>query len=203
MRRTRRSLAATILLGAAALVLTGCITPPPLPTAAPAPAPVDPAPADPTPTAGTPGSPSETAGPDASAPPSDTDLPFTVDDGLGDTWSFDVVEVVADPPLASGAPEDGTFVVGVIIDARHEEGDAGFDQCFHILVEGTDGETYDYVDTRASITPEDDIFFVEDEPSFTGAVAAVQLPEGVEPASVILRSAYGYPGVEDTVFEIQ
>lgn len=195
MRHTRRSLAAAVLVGAGALALTGCITPPPLPPAAPVP--------EPTTAPSAPVQSSAPADPGSSTPPSDGELPYTVDDGLGDTWSFDVVEVVADPPMSSGEPEEGTFVVGVVIDARHDEGSAGFTSCFHILVEGSDGETYDYADTRASLTPEDDIFFVAEEESFEGAVAAVQLPEGVEPASVILRSAYGHPEVEDTVFEIQ
>ncbi len=198
MRHTRRSLAAALVVGAGALALTGCITPPPLPSAAPAPEPTAEAPS-PAPS----GAPSASADPGSSTPPSDGELAYTVDDGLGDTWSFDVVEVVADPPLETGAPEEGTFVVGVVIDARHDEGSTRFTACFDILVEGSDGETYDYGVTRATLTPEDDIYYVEDEESFTGAVAAVQLPEGVEPTSVILRSSYGYPEVEDTVFEIE
>lgn len=193
MLKVRRTAAASLVLGVGALALTGCFSPPPLPTADPAP-PVEP-------TSST--EPSGDAEPTTSSDPSATsDLPFTVDDGLGDTWSFDIVELVANPPLDSGEPEEGTYVVGVVIDAEHVEGDVDFARCFEILVEGSDGATYDYSDTIGSLTPEEDIYFVGSDASFSGAVAAVQLPEGVDPVQVTMRSAYGYPEVDDVVIEI-
>lgn len=195
MRTARRTLLAAIVLGTGAVALTGCILPPPIPSAAPAQPPVveESAVAEPR-------TPETEGASDPAAPVGD--LPFTVDDGYGDVWSFDVVEVVADPPLESGVPAPGTHVVGVVIDARHDEGGVSFDGCFEILVEGTDGQTYAYADTIGPLTPENDIFFASTD-AFTGAVAAVQLPEGVDPARVILRSAYGHPEVADTVIDIQ
>lgn len=193
MLNARRTAAAALVLGFGALALTGCITPPPLPTAAPA-APVEPtATSEPDPSGG--------AEPTASSDPAPSgELPFTVDDQTGDTWSFDVVELISDPPMSSGEPEAGTYLIGVIIDAVHDEGDASFTLCFDILVEGSDGEIYDYADT-VGLTPEDDIFYADDD-SFSGAVAAVQLPEGVDPVSVTMRSSFGYPDVEDVVIDI-
>lgn len=128
------------------------------------------------------------------------DLPYTVDDGLGDTWSFDVTNLIADPPMQSGEAEPGTFFVGVVISAEHVEGDVGFRTCFDIFIEGDDGQTYDWRDT-IGVTAENDVYFADDT-SFTDAVAAVQLPEGAEPEQVILRSACGHPEVPDTVIDV-
>lgn len=199
MLKVRRTAAAALVLGIGALALTGCIMPPPLPSSAPEPPAAPTTSAEPAPT----GEPSEepTEEPTESSEPSASgDLPFTVDDGYGDTWSFDVVELVSNPPLSSGEPDPGTYLVGVIIDAEHLDGDASFTTCFEILVEGSDGETYDYADT-IGITPEDDIYFADDD-AFSGAVAAVQLPEGVDPVSVTMRSSFGHPEVEDVVINI-
>ncbi|WP_405216035.1 hypothetical protein [Agrococcus sp. Ld7] len=198
MLKGRRTAASALVLGVGALALTGCFSPPPLPTQEPV-----------EPTATEELEPTTEAEPTTEPEPSTSsdpgaagDLPFTVDDGIGDTWSFDVVELVANPPLASGEPEPGTFVVGVIIDAEHVEGGASFTTCFDILVEGSDGETYDYADTLTSLTPEDDLFYVGSDDSFSGAVAAVQMPEGVDPVQVTVRSTFGYPEVEDVVIDI-
>lgn len=193
MLKVRRTAVASLVLGVGALALTGCFSPPPLPTADPAP-PVEP-------TSST--EPSGDAEPTTSSDPSATsDLPFTVDDGAGDIWSFDVVELLANPPLDAGEPEEGTFAVGIVIDAEHVEGNVRFTGCFEILVEGSDGETYDYADTIGTLTPEEDIYFVDSDESFSGAVAAVQMPEGVDPVQVTMRSAFGYPEVDDVVIEI-
>lgn len=194
MSHARRIVAAAFAVGVGALTLTGCIMPPPAPTAAPA-----------TPTqtmaqpAGDPGTTSEPAPPSGSSAPAG-DYPFTVDDGVGDTWSFDVVELVADPPMESGEPAPGTHFVGVVISAQHLEGSASFMICFDILVEGTDGETYDWRDTL-TVTAVDDLYFADDQ-AFTRAVAAVQLPEGVDPVRVTMQSRYGAPEVEDVVIDI-
>ncbi|WP_347754378.1 hypothetical protein [Agrococcus sp. ProA11] len=198
MLKARRPAAAALILGVGALALTGCFSPPPLPSAAPEPPAAPSTSAEPSPT-GEPTEPTEEPT-TSSEPAASGDLPFTVDDGLGDIWSFDVVELVSNPPLSSGEPEPGTYVVGVIIDAEHVEGGVSFANCFDILVEGSDGEIYDYADT-IGITPEDDIYFADDD-AFTGAVAAVQLPEGVDPVSVTMRSTYGHPEVEDVVINI-
>lgn len=202
MLHPRRTAAVAIVAIAGALALTACLPLPPALPSAPAPAPSS-AGVDPGAPSGTPGGgadPSESA--PASQEPAAGELPFVVDDNAGDTWAFDVVEVVADPPLERGAPEPGTFVVGVILDGEHREGTARFTICFDILVTGSDGETYDYADTVQELTPVDDIFYLGAESSFERAVAAVQLPEGVEPVQVTLRSSYGHPEVEDIVFDL-
>ena len=56
--------------------------------------------------------------------------------------------------------------------------------------------------TYAAVTAEDDIYDADDQ-GFTQRVAAVQLPEGVEPTQVIIRSTYGHPEVPDTVIDVQ
>lgn len=197
MRKARRTVAAALVMGASALALTACFPlPPALPSAPPVPGP-DPAPSPSTATPTT--APSGPTEPTASTAPAG-DLPYTVDDEAGDTWSFAVAEVIADPPMQSGAAAAGTHLVGVVIDAQHVEGSASFGTCFEIFVKGDDGQQYSWRDT-IEITAENDIYFA-DRTAFTGAVAAVQLPEGVEPAQVIMRSAYGYPEVADTVIDV-
>lgn len=199
MLKVRRTAAAALVLGVGALALTGCFSPPPLPTAEPAP------PVEPTSTTEPSGEaqPSGEAEPTTSSDPAPSgDLPFTVNDGAGDTWSFDVVELVANPPLVSGTPEEGTFVVGVVVDAVHDDGSASFTVCFDILVEGSDGETYDYDDTSGVLVAENDLYLGSSADEFSGAIAAVQMPEGVDPVRVTMRSAFGYPEVDDVVIEI-
>ncbi|MFA4840490.1 MAG: hypothetical protein WC580_02150 [Agrococcus sp.] len=170
----RRPLAAALVLGASALVLTGCIPlPPALPTA-------------------------PTAAP-AGAAGSST---YTVDDGLGDVWSFRVTGLVDDPPLLSGEPEPGTRFVAIVIDGEHLEGTFAFKDCFDMFIQGTDGELYDFADTYATVTAENDIYQADDT-SFTGAHALVQLPEDVDPDLVVFRSHYGYPEVADTVIDVE
>ena len=197
MLKARRPLAAALVVGAGALALTGCIPlPPALPEAPPiaTPQPVEPAP---TTASEEPASPSqEPTAPEAG------DYPYTVDDGLGDTWSFDVTGVIADPPLRTGQAEPGTYFVGVVFDAAHLEGNVSFGSCFDIFVVGSDGETYDWMTTYAAVTAEDDIYDADDQ-GFTQRAAAVQLPEGVEPTQVIIRSTYGHPEVPDTVIDVQ
>ncbi|WP_206448407.1 hypothetical protein [Agrococcus sp. KRD186] len=181
MPKPRRTLAAALVIGASAIALTGCLPlPPALPEAPPA----------------------VTAVPNPSAAPEPAtgDFPYTVDDGLGDTWSFDVTNVIADPPMESGEAEAGTFFVGVVVSAEHVEGDVDFISCFDIFITGDDGQTYDWRDT-IDVTAENDVYYADDT-AFTDAVAAVQLPEGVEPDQVILRSTYGHPEVPDTVIDV-
>jgi hypothetical protein len=174
----RRPLAAALVLGAGALVLTGCI---PLPPAVPT------SPADP-----------------ATAAPADpaTSGGFTVDDGLGDVWSFRVTGLVDNPPLVTGEPEPGTRFVAIVIDGEHLEGSFAFKDCFDMFIQGTDGELYDFADTYATATAENDIYQA-DETSFTGARAVVQLPEDVDPDLVVFRSHYGHPEVADTVIDVE
>lgn len=202
MSKARRALAATLVVGMSAVALTACFPlPPALPSAPPTPTipqPADPA-TDPAVPATEPADPGTQPTEQPAAPSGD--LPFTVDDGLGDTWSFGVSELVTDPPMESGEAESGTYFVGVVIDAQHVEGDASFATCFDILVQGSDGTVYDWADT-IQVTAENDVYYADDS-GFTGAVAAVQLPEGVEPTQVVLRSAYGHPAVADTVIDVQ
>lgn len=189
-----RPLAAAIVLTAGALALTGCI---PLPPALPS-APLTPtSPAAPAPASSQEPGASTDPGPSGEA----SGQQFTVDDGLGDVWSFTVVGLEADPPMESGEPEPGTYFVGVVIDGQHLEGNVDFTGCFDIFMAGTDGVQYDWADT-IQITAVDDIYYADPE-GFTGARAVVQLPEGVEPAQLIFRSAYGYPAVADTVIDVQ
>jgi hypothetical protein len=170
----RRPLAAALVLGASALVLAGCI---PLPPALPA---------------------SPTAAPTGGA----ASTSFTFDDGLGDIWSFRVTGLVDDPPLVAGEPEPGTRFVAIVIDGEHLEGTFAFKDCFDMFIQGTDGELYDFADTYATATAEDDIYEA-DETSFTGARALVQLPEDVDPDRVVFRSHYGHPQVADTVIDVE
>lgn len=190
---TRRALAAVAILGAAALALSGCLaSPPALPTEAPP---------QPTETQAVPET--EAAEPTASqetTPPAAVEYAYTVDDGLGDIWSFSVTSVDDDPPMESGEPEAGTRFVAIRLDGDHDEGDVSFHGCFEMLVVGSDGETYDWADTVA-VTAEDDIFYAGD--TFQGARAVVQLPEDVDPAQIIIRSTYGSPEVEDIVLDVE
>ncbi len=171
----RRPFAAALVLGASALALTGCI---PLPPALPA-----------TPTA---------AAPSGSAGVST----YTVDDGLGDVWSFRVTGVVDNPPLRMGEPEPGTRFVAIVIDGEHVTGSFAFKDCFDMFIQGTDGELYDFADTFTTVTAENDIYEA-DTTSFTGAHAVVQLPEDVDPDLVVFRSHYGHPQVADTVIDVE
>lgn len=202
MPTPRRTIASALIIGASAVALTGCLPlPPALPSAPPAPTvgtSADPSTApDPaeSPESSSPAEPAETA-----TAPADGDFPYTVDDQAGDVWSFDVTNLIADPPLESGSPEDGTFFVGVVISADHVEGGASFRTCFDIFIKGTDGETYDWSDS-IGVLAENDVRDA-DGSGFTDAVAAVQLPEGVEPDQVIIRASYGYPEVADTVIDV-
>ncbi|WP_404311840.1 hypothetical protein LG314_10890 [Agrococcus terreus] len=196
MHRTtpiRRTSIALAVLGAGALALAGCLpTPPTLPTAAPP---------QPTQTQTAPESdPAEPSESQEATPPQAGDYAHTVDDGAGDVWSFTVTSIDDDPPMESGEPEPGTSFVAIRIDGHHDEGGASFTTCFDMLVVGSDGETYDWADTVA-VTAEDDIFYVDD--TFEGARAVVQLPEGVDPVQVILRSTFGHPAVPDTVLDVE
>lgn len=192
----RRTLAAAIILTAGALALTGCIPLPPAVPAAPT-APVEP---------GDPAQPTQSTEPGATTEPGTggqvAGEEFTVDDGLGDVWTFSVVAVEADPPMEFAEPEPGTAFIGIVIDGEHLEGSLDFTGCFDIIVVGSDGEQYDWADTIGTATAEDDIFYADTQ-SFTGARAAVQLPEGVTPAQLIFRSTYGHPDVPDTVIDVQ
>lgn len=194
----RRPLAAALILGASALVLTGCIPLPPTVPAAPTTGPVEPStPADPT-ESSEPADPG-TSEPSESAEPADGELDFTVDDGAGDTWSFSVTGLEPDPPMESGEAEPGTYLVGIVLDGAHVDGSASFSTCFDILVVGSDGVEYDWRDT-IGITAVDDVYFADDA-GFTGARAVVQLPEDVDPAQLIFRTRYG--SAPDTIIEVQ
>lgn len=195
----RRPLAAALILGAGALVLTGCIPLPPALPAAPTAAPVDPA--EPSDTAAAPSADSEET--EQPSEPAAGAYDFTVDDGLGDTWSFTVTDLELNPPIETGEPEPGTSFVGIVIDAAHVEGGSlGFVDCFEIMVTGSDGVTYDWADTVVTVTAEDDVYDA-DVAGFTQARAVVQLPEGVDPAQLVFRSAFGHPQVEDTVIDVE
>ena len=197
----RRPLAAALVLGASALALTGCIPMPPAIPAAPTGSPIEPADPVDTTEATEPAEPSETGSSEEPSEPAPGAYDFTVDDGAGDVWSFSVTSLEEDPPMQSGEPEAGTYFVGILFDAEHLEGSFGFSSSFDIFVVGSDGVEYDWRDTIA-VTAENDVFYA-DEAGFTQARAVVQLPEGVEPAHVILRSAYGYPEVPETVIDVE
>lgn len=188
----RRPLAAALILGVGALVLTGCIPLPPALPAAPTASPVDPA------------SPSDPAASAEPAEPADPAAPasYTVDDGLGDVWSFRVTGLEDNPPVLTGEPEPGTRFVAILIDGEHLEGTFAFVDCFDMLIQGTDGSLYDFADTSTTVSAENDIEDA-DETSFTGARAVVQMPEGVDPDMVVLRSHYGHPQVADTVIDVE
>lgn len=194
----RRPLAASIVVAAAALGLAGCIAAPPAsPPAAPtvdtAPLPDSSAPAT---------EPTQAPAEDAteSAPEAGV-YDHLVDDTVGDTWAFTVTGVETNPPMTTGAAEPGTQLVAVLIDGTHVAGNAGFTTCFDVLVTGTDGQEYAWSDTIA-LTAENDIFYASDQ--FTGARALVQLPEGVSPQQVTVRSTFGAShGVADVVIPVQ
>jgi len=178
----RRPLAAALVLAAGALVLTGCIPEPPaIPTS-----PVQPA--DP-----------------GAAPAGEANTALgetvTVDDEAGDSWSFAVTGIEENPPMEAGSPESGTRFVALLIDAERVEGALDFSSLFDMSVIGSDGEQYSWEDTLHA-TAENDIFFAMDD-AFTGARALIQLPEGVDPELVVLRSAYGYPAVDDVVVDVR
>jgi hypothetical protein len=197
----RRPLAAALILSASALVLTGCLPVPPTVPAAPTNGPVEPTessePADP----GATEEPTESTDPSEPSEPSDGAFDYTVDDGAGDVWSFTVTGLEENPPMDAGEPDEGTYFVGILIDAEHLEGALRFSSSFDIMIDGDDGTTYNWSDT-IEVTAEDDVFYA-DTAGFTQARAIVQLPEGVLPDRVVLRSAYGYPDVEDTVIDVE
>ncbi|WP_026374301.1 hypothetical protein [Agrococcus lahaulensis] len=194
----RRPLAAALVLAAGALVLTGCIPEPPAIPSSPA-QPADPQPADPQPVDPQP------VDPDASAPAGDANTALgetvTVDDNAGDSWSFAVTGIEENPPLEAGSPESGTRFIALLVDGERVEGGVDFSSLFWISVIGSDGEQYAWEDTLHA-TAENDIFFAVDD-AFTGARALIQLPEGVDPQLVVLRSAYGYPAVDDVVVDVR
>lgn len=194
----RRPLAAALILGGGALVLTGCIPLPPALPAAPTTSPVESV--DPV---ETPDASESDATDDASEPsePSTGAYDFTVDDGAGDIWSFSVTSLEENPAMESGEPAEGTYFVGIVLDAEHVEGSLDFVNCFDMLVVGSDGVEYDWSDT-IEVTAENDVFYA-DTTGFVQARAVVQLPEGVEPVQVILRSSFGYPEVPDTVIDVE
>lgn len=187
----RRPLAAALIMGAGALVLTGCIPmPPPIPQAPSASAPT-------TPTESTdPAAPGTTTGP---SEPSTGAYDFTVDDGAGDVWAFTVTALEPDPPMQSGSADAGTYFVGILFDAEHLEGSIDFAGMFDIFVVGSDGVEYDWRDTIA-VTAEDDIYYA-DQAGFSQARAVVQLPQDVEPAQVVLRPRYG--DAQETIIEVR
>lgn len=194
---TRRPLAVALVLGAAALGLTGCLPMPPAipqspPVAPQSPVdpqqPVEPQPADPQPA-------------EPATPSTGVGETVTVDDGAGDTWSFAVTGIEEAPPMESGDPASGTRFVAVLLDGERVEGTFSFIDLFDISVIATDGNQYLWSDT-IQVTAVDDIFYVEGD-SFSGARAIVQLPEGVDPELVVVRSAYGHPEVEDVVVEVR
>lgn len=194
----RRPLAAALILGASALVLTGCLPmPPAAPVLPPTSGPTEPTessdPAEP----GTTDEPTESSEPST---PSDGAFDYTVDDGLGDVWSFTVTGLEENPPMESGSPEAGTYFVGILIDAEHLDGALGFTSSFDIMINGDDGATYNWSDT-IEVTAEDDVFYADTE-GFTQARAVVQMPEGVLPAQLVFRSSFGYPTVADTVIDV-
>jgi hypothetical protein len=202
----RRPLAALLVLGAGALTLTGCILmPPPIPAAvapeAPSVEPDEPIESDESTDPGD----SESAEPTEAAgdvqPNAALGETVTVDDGAGDSWSFAVTSVEEAPPVESGDPEAGTRFVALLLDGQRVEGSFGWIDLFEPSIVGTDGNLYQWSDTVFA-TAENDVFYVEGD-SFTGARALVQLPEGVDAQYVVIRSAYGYPEVVDTVIPAQ
>ncbi|MCR8670940.1 hypothetical protein [Agrococcus sp. HG114] len=193
---SRRPLAVALVLGAAVVGLTGCLPmPPAIPEAPPAPQapvdpqqPVEPQPADPQP---------------AEPATANTGLgeSVTVDDGAGDSWSFAVAGIEENPPMESGDPASGTRFIAVLFDAQRVEGALSFIDLFDISVIADDGNQYHWVDT-IQVTAEEDISYAEGD-AFSGARAIVQLPEGVEPELVVVRSTYGQPEVEDVVVDVR
>lgn len=200
----RRPLAAALVLAAGALVLTGCIPEPPAIPQSPV-QPADPQPADPA-QPSDPAEPSEPGDePDSDAPSGEANAGLgeqvTVDDEAGDAWTFAVVGIEENPPVESGSPESGTRFVAVLIDGERVEGSLKFASLFDTSVIGSDGGQYAWWDT-ISATAENDIYYATDD-AFSGARALIQLPEGVDPELVVLRSAYGYPEVDDVVVDVR
>lgn len=183
----RRPLAAALVLSVGALALTGCLpTPPPLPQG----------PVTTVPTA-VPGSSAP------SAPGASTGLGETVevDDLAGDAWAFAVTGVEEAPVLESGEPEPGTRFVAIVLEGQRLEGTWEFMDLFEIWMVGSDGVDYHWADTFEA-TAQDDLYFADGD-SLDGARALIQLPEGVEPELVVLRSQYGHPQVEDVVVDVR
>ncbi|MGM1028270.1 MAG: hypothetical protein ACQEWM_00190 [Actinomycetota bacterium] len=194
----RRPLAAALILGAGALVLTGCL---PMPPAMPVAPTTTSGPTTPT-ESSDPVDPGATDEPTASSEPSEPSAgayDYTVDDGVGDTWSFTVTGIEDNPPMDSGAAAAGTYLVGILIDGEHVEGTASFRTCFDIIVVGSDGVEYDWRDT-IELTAQDDLFYADTE-AFTQARAAVQLPEGVDPDQVVVRARFG--SGEEIVLDVE
>lgn len=180
MPAPRRILATALVLGAGALALTGCLpTPPAVPQSPMQPSTGQSTEPDQQPTAG--------------------DYPYTVDDEAGDTWAFGVAGLEADPPLEQGTAPTDAQLFAVLIDARHLDGSASFRTCFDIFIEGDDGTTYAWDGTHVA---EDDLSSASTD-EFSGARAVIELPDGVAPTQVVVRSSYGYPEVPDTVIAVQ
>lgn len=192
----RRPLAAALILGASALVLTGCLPMPPQISVAP---PVTSGPIDPIET-DEPTDPGATDEPSEPSEPSDGAYDFTVDDGLGDTWSYTVTGLEENPPIETGEPAAGSYLVAVVFDASHIEGSASFRTCFDIFVQGSDGQDYEWSDL--GVMAENDLALNFDD-EFTGGRAVLQLPEGVTAEQITVRSAFGHPEVADTIIDVQ
>ena len=196
----RRPLAAALILGASALVLTGCLPmPPAAPVLPPTSGPTEPTESSEPTEPGTTDEPTESSEPSEPSEPSDGAYAYTVDDGAGDTWSLSVTGLGENPPMEAGTPAAGPYFVGILLDGEHVNGTASFHTCFDIFVVGSDGVEYDWRDT-IGVTAQDDVFYADSE-AFTQARAAVQLPEGVEADQVVLRTRFG-PG-EEIVLDVE
>lgn len=190
----RRPLAAALILGASALVLTGCIPLPPAIPAVPTAAPIN------TPAPDESSDPADPGATEEPAEPAAGGYDFTVDDNAGDTWAYTVTGLEENPPLEVGEPEAGSYAVAVLFDAAHLEGAAAFSTCFDVIVQGSDGQEYDWSD--GELMAENDLALKFDD-EFTGGRAVVQLPEGVTAEQITVRSSFGYPEVADTIIEVQ
>lgn len=169
-----RAVALVALLAAAALPLTGCLpTPPELPTGP-----------------GTSTAPQPPAAPGPGAPVPQGDYRFTIDDQAGDTWSFSVTGIEIDPALGSGDAGPGMRAFAVLIDARHDEGSAGFLTCFDVELVVAGGRSYAY--ERGALQAADtDIRDVHGDDVFEDARVVIAVHDGAMPEQVLVRARYG------------
>lgn len=178
------------LVAIASATLVGCIQ---LPTTAPTAAPASPstsAPATSEPASSAPASEPATAEP---ATPDAGGLgPFTVDDGVGDTWTYTVSGYELPAALESGTVPDGMVAVALLLDATHDVGTASWGICFEVTFTGSQG-TYSVADEASqAVVAVDDVYLSVSESFMQGrAVVVVPAAEAVPGSYFTVTSVYG------------
>ncbi|MFC7430851.1 MULTISPECIES: hypothetical protein [unclassified Agrococcus] len=188
---TLRRTIAVGLVALASATLVGCIQ---LPVGAaptsPATSPTTSAPATSEPASSAPAS--EPASSEPTTPDAGGLGPFTVDDGVGDTWTYTVTGYELPATLESGTVPDGMVAVALLLDATHDEGTASWGICFEVTFTGSQG-TYSVADEASqSVVAVNDVYLSVSE-SFTEGRAVVVVPaaEAVPGASFTVTSVYG------------